>query len=199
MRRRSGPVGDDATHPPKTHRRSGFRLFFGRDVGHARSPRGWGHRSLLSSNRFPTGCSHCCAQADQTADAIIERCVQDVNISVFEQLQAGDILFINSSHVAKVGSDLTDILLRILPVLKAGCLVHFHDMFYPEPIPGGGLRRASLERNPVCPLVPAVQYQFRSNALQFVCGQGVPGPVVRPSLSRPPLRVSAEKKWDAPT
>ncbi len=60
------------------------------------------------------------------------RCpVQDVPLETFKKLGAGDILFIDSSHVAKAGSDLTWLLLRVLPELAPGVAVHFHDIFWP--------------------------------------------------------------------
>jgi hypothetical protein len=61
--------------------------------------------------------------------------VQEVPMATFEQLDPGDILFIDSSHVAKIGSDVTHLILRVLPRLKAGVLVHFHDIFYPISYP----------------------------------------------------------------
>lgn len=66
---------------------------------------------------------------------VIEECVQEVPVSVFERLEAGDILFVDSSHVAKIGSDVTHILLRLLPCLKPGVFVHFHDIFFPHSYP----------------------------------------------------------------
>jgi hypothetical protein len=51
---------------------------------------------------------------------------------VFDSLGAGDVLFVDSSHVAKVGSDLADLLVRVLPRVKPGVWVHFHDIFYPS-------------------------------------------------------------------
>ncbi len=44
---------------------------------------------------------------------------------------AGDVLFIDSSHVSKMGSDVNHILFNVLPLLKSGVFIHFHDMFYP--------------------------------------------------------------------
>jgi len=61
--------------------------------------------------------------------------VQDAPLSIFEELEAGDFLFIDSSHVSKVGSDLNDLLFRILPRVRSGVLVHFHDVFYPFEYP----------------------------------------------------------------
>lgn len=61
--------------------------------------------------------------------------VQRVPDEVFGALERGDVLFIDSSHVAKVGSDLADLLVRVLPRLAPGVWVHFHDVFYPGPYP----------------------------------------------------------------
>lgn len=62
---------------------------------------------------------------------LIESALQDVGREQFESLEAGDILFIDSSHVSKVGSDVNYILFEILPILKTGVMVHFHDILYP--------------------------------------------------------------------
>jgi predicted O-methyltransferase YrrM len=62
---------------------------------------------------------------------LIQERVQDVGLATFEQLKAGDILFIDSSHVVAIGSDVTYLFLEVLPRLKAGVIVHFHDIFLP--------------------------------------------------------------------
>jgi hypothetical protein len=60
------------------------------------------------------------------------RCpVQDVSLRTFGRLGPGDILFIDSSHVAKAGSDVVWLLLHVLPSLAAGVVVHVHDVFWP--------------------------------------------------------------------
>lgn len=66
---------------------------------------------------------------------LIQEQAQEVPIVFFESLQAGDILFIDSSHVAKFGSDVCYEFLQILPVLKPGVLIHVHDIFFPRDYP----------------------------------------------------------------
>ena len=66
---------------------------------------------------------------------VISNRVQDVRIELFDQLRAGDILFIDSSHISKVGSDVNYIFFEILPRLKKGVYVHFHDIFFPFEYP----------------------------------------------------------------
>jgi predicted O-methyltransferase YrrM len=61
--------------------------------------------------------------------------VQEVPLAHFDQLEAGDLLFIDSSHVVKTGSDLQFLLFDVLPRLRDGVFVHFHDVFYPFDYP----------------------------------------------------------------
>ncbi len=58
--------------------------------------------------------------------------VQDTPMEVFTGLQAGDILFIDSSHVAKTGSDVNHLYFEVLPRLARGVRVHIHDIFLPH-------------------------------------------------------------------
>lgn len=62
---------------------------------------------------------------------IEETQVQDVALPLFESLTGGDFLFIDSTHVAKTGSDVVYELNEILPRLAPGVFIHFHDIFYP--------------------------------------------------------------------
>lgn len=57
--------------------------------------------------------------------------LQNVPTERFRELQANDILFIDSSHVGKMASDVNDYLFRILPALNPGVLIHIHDIPYP--------------------------------------------------------------------
>jgi SAM-dependent methyltransferase/thymidine kinase len=66
---------------------------------------------------------------------VIARPVQEVDSRRFEALEAGDILFIDSSHVARIGSDVNYLILEVLPRLQEGVLVHFHDVFLPFEYP----------------------------------------------------------------
>jgi predicted O-methyltransferase YrrM len=61
--------------------------------------------------------------------------LQAVAHSTFEQLEDGDILFIDSTHVLKTGSDVVFALSEVLPRLNPGVIVHFHDAFYPFEYP----------------------------------------------------------------
>lgn len=60
---------------------------------------------------------------------------QEVPESVFERLGAGDILFVDTTHTVKIGSDVNRIILRVLPLLAPGVIVHFHDICLPYEYP----------------------------------------------------------------
>lgn len=66
---------------------------------------------------------------------IIPSRLQDVGLSRFSALSANDILFIDSTHVSKMGSDVNYLIFEVLPVLQSGVYVHFHDIFYPFEYP----------------------------------------------------------------
>lgn len=89
---------------------------------------------------FPLRLKSLTCSDDESSLTVLEQSVQEVSLSVFDQLEARDLLFIDSSHVAKVGSDVMFIVLRVLPRLKPGVLVHFHDIFYPFSYPAKWLR-----------------------------------------------------------
>jgi hypothetical protein len=73
--------------------------------------------------------------ADRARVTIIESNVQDVATDVFATLEQNDILFIDSTHVLKTGSDVHYEFFSILPALKPGVMVHFHDVRWPFEYP----------------------------------------------------------------
>lgn len=66
---------------------------------------------------------------------LIANRVQDVDLSLFAALESGDFLIIDSTHVAKLSSDVLRLLFEVLPALRPGVLVHFHDVFWPFDYP----------------------------------------------------------------
>lgn len=76
---------------------------------------------------------------DKPKIKLLEKKVQDVPIENFLSLESGDLLFIDSSHVVKCGSDLHFIFFEVLPRLKPGVFVHFHDVFFPFDYPSESL------------------------------------------------------------
>jgi predicted O-methyltransferase YrrM len=72
---------------------------------------------------------------DETRLVLREGLVQNLPATYFTRLRANDILFIDSSHVMKLGSDVTFLLNEIVPHLSPGVLVHVHDIAWPFEYP----------------------------------------------------------------
>lgn len=66
---------------------------------------------------------------------VIRSRVEDVDPTMFRNLQENDILFIDSSHVLRTGGDVFTEYLHILPILNAGVIIHVHDIFLPFDYP----------------------------------------------------------------
>jgi hypothetical protein len=62
---------------------------------------------------------------------------QDVPRDAFARLGAGDVLFVDTTHTVKLGSDVNFVVLEVLPRLAPGVIVHFHDIFLPYEYPRG--------------------------------------------------------------
>lgn len=71
----------------------------------------------------------------------LEAPVQDVPLERFDELGDGDVLFIDSSHVVRIGGDVTHECLEILPRLAVGVVVHLHDIFLPFEYPRDWIER----------------------------------------------------------
>lgn len=72
---------------------------------------------------------------DEERINILPHRLQDIDLNIFEDLRANDILFVDSTHVSKVGSDVNRIFFEILPRLAPGVYIHFHDILYPFEYP----------------------------------------------------------------
>lgn len=66
---------------------------------------------------------------------LIRRKAQELDVDFFQQLESGDILFIDSSHVVETGGDVNYLYLAVLPTLKDGVVIHAHDIFLPAEYP----------------------------------------------------------------
>lgn len=66
---------------------------------------------------------------------LIPKLGQDIPIEFFDQLEAGDIMFVDSSHVVKIDGEVNYFVLEVLPRLRPGVLIHFHDIPFPYNIP----------------------------------------------------------------
>ena len=73
--------------------------------------------------------------SDRDRIRLIPTRLQEVDLSEFDVLGSNDILFVDSTHVSKVDSDVNRIVFEILPRLAAGVYIHFHDVFFPFEYP----------------------------------------------------------------
>jgi hypothetical protein len=85
--------------------------------------------------------------------------VQAAPAELFDGLKAGDVLFMDSSHILMPGSDVDLLLNRVLPRLPAGVLVHIHDIFLPFDYPPIWGWRAYNEQQGVLPLMTTGAYE----------------------------------------
>jgi hypothetical protein len=88
-------------------------------------------------------------------------------VAAFPPLGPGDILFIDSSHQLKPGSDVEFLLSAVLPLLAPGVRVHFHDIFLPDDYPAAWQWRRYNEQAAVASLIERdiLKVEFASHAL----------------------------------
>lgn len=83
-------------------------------------------------------CKHICIEPyapswlEELNVDLIRKRVELVDIELFRNLDSGDILFIDSSHIIRPQGDVLFEYLEILPSLKPGVFVHIHDIFTPK-------------------------------------------------------------------
>lgn len=80
-------------------------------------------------------------EIDSMVDQVIRSPLEDCDLSIFEALEPGDILFLDSSHRSFQGSDVTVFFMEILPRVKPGVIVHIHDIYLPDDYITGHLHR----------------------------------------------------------
>lgn len=91
-------------------------------------------------------CRHLCIEPyempwlERLGPEILRKRVEDVPLALFDELEAGDILFIDSSHVIRPFGDVLIEFQSIIPRLPQGVLVHVHDIFTPRDYPEAWLR-----------------------------------------------------------
>jgi SAM-dependent methyltransferase len=94
-----------------------------------------------------------------------QRVLSAEDVGVFAGLEPGDLVFVDSSHILQQGFDVDIILNRVLPVLKPGVFIHFHDIFLPYGYPP---HWRDLRFNEQCALMPwiicgALEPEFASH------------------------------------
>jgi len=101
-------------------------------------------RNAIDKNRqddINYQCRHICIEPyempwlETLGIELIRKKIEDLDPSFFQQLEANDVLFIDSSHVIRPQGDVLFEYLEVLPILKSGVIVHIHDIFTPKDYP----------------------------------------------------------------
>jgi predicted O-methyltransferase YrrM len=102
----------------------------------------YAHLAGAANGRDGVACALTCidpyarpAVAALAAVEIVKRPVQDVEPEFFAALGAGDVLFIDSTHVVKLDGDVPHLYLEVVPRLAPGVIVHSHDVHFPYHVP----------------------------------------------------------------
>jgi hypothetical protein len=130
----------------------------------------------------------------EDAPRVIKDFVQNVSLEIFDELGESDILFVDSSHVMKSQSDVNFELFEILPRLKSGVVVHFHDVFWPFEYPIDWMQSRGYSWNELYGLRAFLMYNhqfeiiFWNDAFPILCGDAVdaaPDAIKTPFLKNP--------------
>jgi len=76
-------------------------------------------------------------------DRVLPTAAEQLPLERFLELGRGDVLFVDSSHTVKLGSDVNFLVLEVLPRLRPGVVVHFHDIFLPYEYPRAWYERGT--------------------------------------------------------
>lgn len=97
----------------------------------------------FAANRFCSSCRIISIDAypgdtiKALPDELIAQGLQDIDLSLFEQLEAGDVVWIDGSHFTYSNSDVAVFVLDVLPRLLPGVVIGVHDIPLPWDYPPG--------------------------------------------------------------
>jgi predicted O-methyltransferase YrrM len=106
------------------------------------------------------------AAVDSICDEVVRAPMEDVDLATFDRLEPGDVLFFDGSHYAFMNSDVVTLFLDVLPRLKAGVIVHIHDIFLPYDYPPEWIERYYTEQYL---LAMALLAEWRRFDVMFPC------------------------------
>jgi hypothetical protein len=95
------------------------------------------------------------ADIDAMCDDVLRTRLEDCDLTIIDRLDSGDIFFFDGSHLALMNSDTTVAVLEVLPRLRPGVLVQFHDIFLPWDYPPTWDRRYYGEQYLIASLLMA--------------------------------------------
>jgi hypothetical protein len=114
---------------------------------------GGGYSTQLAAKALTDGALTCIEPYPERLNGVgphvelIQKRVEEIDVAFFSSLEANDILFIDSSHTVKVGSDVCYEFLEILPRLAPGVWIHVHDIFFPHDYPAEWLLERRMAFN----------------------------------------------------
>lgn len=94
-----------------------------------------GNTQFTFVDPYPTRLYSILGDVDKKKHNVVTSNIQKAQVEMFSALSENDILFIDSSHIVKIGSDVPHLLFNVLPQLKPGVIIHFHDIFWPFEYP----------------------------------------------------------------
>lgn len=113
--------------------------------------------------------------------AFVKSPLQKAPMEAFAAMSAGDVLSIDSSHIAVAGSDVDILINRVLPDLPTGALIQIHDMFLPDAYPEAWTWREYNEQSIAAPLIHGGGYGllWSSHWVRSRMAAALDGPVTR--------------------
>lgn len=100
------------------------------------------------------------AEVEEICDHTIRQPLEMLDTKIFEELERGDILFVDSSHCVYMNADTTVFFLEVLPLLKPGVIVEMHDIFLPFDYPVEWVDRYYSEQYLLAAYLLADSYRF---------------------------------------
>jgi predicted O-methyltransferase YrrM len=91
--------------------------------------------SLTFCEPFPARLQSLLRETDLHSNKVVVAPIQDVPLEIFDELESGDFLFLDTTHIVKTGGDVNTDFFEILPRIAAGVYVHIHDIFFPFEYP----------------------------------------------------------------
>lgn len=127
---------------------------------------------LITVDPFPERMLALIGPQEKSRLNVIPKRLQDMDRSIFPALERNDIVFFDSTHVAKCDSDVNHIFFDVLPALAPGVHIHFHDMFYPFEYPREWLLDIGAAWNELYLMRAFLQYnrQFKVNLFSDYVG-----------------------------
>jgi len=107
---------------------------------------------------------------DRICDRVIRSPLESCDLSIFDELSSGDVVFFDGSHRAFANSDVVVFFFEVMPRLKSGVLVHIHDIFVPDDYPADWKRRLYNEQYILAAMLMCEHQAFRVIApIAFIC------------------------------